>query len=117
MHLLVHVFTGCDSVSGFAGKGKAKALKMLKDDAEVHSSDLVKKGNCHLISWYIQKFPCELYSSGTTEFNIARYNLFCPKNVRQNPSNCHHVKSANRNIFPGQTVKHKSGSDVFNSIQ
>ena len=30
----MHAFTGCDTVSDFAGKGKAKALKML-----THSKD------------------------------------------------------------------------------
>jgi len=31
----VHAFTGCDCVSAFAGKGNAKALMILRDDAEV----------------------------------------------------------------------------------
>ena len=73
----VHAFTGCDSVSAFAGKGKAKALKMLKDDAEIKET-FAKLGE----EWqlptdlftHIEKFTCDLYSCRTTEVNAARYN-------------------------------------------
>ena len=79
----MHAFTGCDSVSAFAGKGKAKALKILKDDAEVKET-FSKLGE----EWQlppdlftrIEKFTCDLYSSRATEVNAARYNLFCSKN-------------------------------------
>ena len=30
----MHAFTGCDSVSSFAGKGKAQALKLVMTDSE-----------------------------------------------------------------------------------
>ena len=60
----VHAFTGCDSISAFAGKGKAKALKMLKDDAEIKET-FAKLGE----EWqlptdlftHIEKFTCDLY--------------------------------------------------------
>ncbi|KAK3741562.1 hypothetical protein QZH41_002944 [Actinostola sp. cb2023] len=79
----LHAFTGCDSVSAFAGKGKAKALKILRGDMNTKetfdqlgetwnlSSDLFAK---------LEKFTCELYSSRTTQVKDARYNLFCSKN-------------------------------------
>ena len=79
----VHAFTGCDSVSAFAGKGKAKALKILKDDAEVKET-FSRLGEEWQVSpdlfTRIEKFTCDLYSSRATEVNTARYNLFCSKN-------------------------------------
>ena len=48
----VHAFTGCDrlSVNSFAGKGKAKALKILKNERKKLSLDWAKNGNFHLTS-------------------------------------------------------------------
>ena len=60
----VHAFTGC--VSAFAGKGKAKALKILKDDAEVKEtfSTLGEEWQLPLdLFTRIEKFTCDLYSS------------------------------------------------------
>lgn len=86
--------------------------------AEVHSFDLVKKGNYHLISWSIQRNSLVSFIHLVLLNLILHATIFSVlRMVRQNPSNCHHVKSAYRNIFSGQTIKHKSGNDVFDSIQ
>ena len=34
----VHAYTGCDTVSAFAGKGKAKALKLLSKNKEIQDT-------------------------------------------------------------------------------
>ena len=56
-------FTGCDSVSAFAGKGNAKALKILKDDAEETLSRLGEEWQLPPdLFTHIEKFTCDLYS-------------------------------------------------------
>ena len=79
----MHAFKGCDCVSAFPGKGKAKALMILRDDAEVNEtfSRLGEKWQLppNLFT-RIEKFTCDLYSSRATEVNATRYNLFCLKN-------------------------------------
>ena len=79
----MHAYTGCDSVSAFAGRGKLRALKLLKD---VHFQEIF----CELgQSWELstdvfkklQVFTCKLYSASTTteDINILRlrHQLFC----------------------------------------
>ena len=34
----MHAYIGCDTVGAFAGKGKAQALKLLKDDKEIRDT-------------------------------------------------------------------------------
>lgn len=80
----LHAFTGCDSVSSFAGKGKIAPLKMVKKYKKFQT--LFK----HLgMEWQLtdedftllQEFTCLLYSatSGTSEVNELRYRLFCTR--------------------------------------
>lgn len=62
----VHAFTGCDSISAFAGKGKAKAPKILNDDAEVKKTFSRLGEEWQLtpdLFTRIEKFTCDLYSS------------------------------------------------------
>ena len=79
----MHTFTGCDSVSAFAGEGKAKALKILRDDAKVKETFSRLGEEWQLppdLFTSIEKFTCDLYSSRATEANAACYDLFCSKN-------------------------------------
>jgi len=80
----MHAFTGCDSVSCFAGKGKLSALKLLRKHKEYRdlfnqfgtSWDLTEE-----IFLKIQAFTCELYGAkkGEDDVNNFRYKLFCAK--------------------------------------
>ncbi|KAK3730477.1 hypothetical protein QZH41_014705 [Actinostola sp. cb2023] len=82
----LHSFTGCDTVSAFAGKGKICALKILKSDEgarrmfrELGQSWAVPEDLFILL----EKFTCSMYMSvGNTTgcVNDARYELFCAKN-------------------------------------
>jgi hypothetical protein len=79
----LHAFTGCDSVSAFAGKGKVSALKKIncEDTKEVFS----KLGSDWNLSDENMKaleiFTCSLYSpkASTNSINELRYLLFCSK--------------------------------------
>ena len=81
----MHEFPGCDTISAFAGKGKASALKAIMTD-EVARSAFCELGQ----SWQVtdalfeklECFTCRLYASQKTvsEVNELRYHLFCAKN-------------------------------------
>lgn len=80
----MHAYTGCDSVSAFAGRGKAQALKLVISDKQTRetftevgeewelSPDLLKR---------LEAVTCKLYASKTTTttVNELRYQLFCAK--------------------------------------
>ena len=88
----LHAFTGCDSVSCFAGKGKLIALKLLKKDP---SNQAFKQlGQCWELNDEIfeklEQFTCAMYAgsrsnksrssaAGGSSVNELRYQLFCAK--------------------------------------
>lgn len=78
----LHSFTGCDSCSAFSGKGKKKALGLLKDQQHRHS--MMELGQTFNVSSStmrdLEAFVCALYGRPTLlDVNEARYNLFCAK--------------------------------------
>ena len=73
----LHIFTGCDSLSAFAGRDNSSTLKITQKDKDMFAElgsyweiegDLIAK---------LEAFTCELYcpKSGTTERNELRYRL------------------------------------------
>lgn len=77
----LHSITGCDTVSAFAGKGKAKAFKLLKDEAVSHAltdlADGFELQNETVEA--IEKVVCRLYGHNVCSVNELRYSLFCAK--------------------------------------
>ncbi|KAL8587495.1 hypothetical protein ACOMHN_000901 [Nucella lapillus] len=81
----LHAYTGCDSVSSFAGKGKVAALKMLKSNENVQQAFSGLGKDWELSGELFEKleqFTCKLYApkQPTTGVNELRYQLFCAKN-------------------------------------
>lgn len=77
----LHAFTGCDTVSAFAGKGKVAALKIIRKDPELNEAmkRLGKQWNLTPeLFQLIEKLTCQIYQSKTvsTEVNDLRYGLF-----------------------------------------
>ncbi|KAK5859272.1 hypothetical protein PBY51_003352 [Eleginops maclovinus] len=80
----MHAFTGCDTVSAFAGRGKIGALKLVKSNKAYQeafselgrswdvSDELFKK---------LQEFTCCMYvhSTRTIDVNTLRHQLFCAR--------------------------------------
>ncbi|KAJ8367500.1 hypothetical protein AAFF_G00317230 [Aldrovandia affinis] len=78
----MYAYTGCDTLSAFAGRGKLRALKLIMRSEHFQevfrklgqsgelSTDLFKK---------LQAFTCKLYTVSTTteDINTARHQLFC----------------------------------------
>ena len=81
----MHAFTGCDTVSAFFGKGKAKALRILQTDSNYRDT-FKKLGQEWILSEdnfkQLEAFTCVLYdniNSGKRTVNELRYKLFVAK--------------------------------------
>ena len=80
----LHSFTGCDTVSAFAGRGKLTALKQLKTD-RTHQEAFGQVGQSWDVSRQLfqklQEITCRLYlpSTGTRTVNELRYQIFCAR--------------------------------------
>ena len=86
----MHAFTGCDSVSTLAGRGKLTALKMLKRNEEVQCmfKDLGSEWTVsEELNDKIETFTCQMYAprSNTVSVNELRYQLFSAKKARIDP--------------------------------
>ena len=80
----LHAFTGCDSVSAFAGIAKVRPLNLLccKKELQVMFQDLGEQ--CSVTEeMYIQleSFVCAMYGvkKGNQDINQCRYKVFCSK--------------------------------------
>lgn len=79
-----HAFTGCDTVSAFAGRGKVAGYRIVKQNAEFQEMfqhlGMFWNMSDHLYH-SLQKFTCAMYCSnpGTSDINELRYRLFCLK--------------------------------------
>ena len=78
----LHAFTGCDTVSAFAGKDKTRALRMLTANAKFKEA-FAQLGvqwnltpNLHVIV-NLEEFVCKLYATrpATSSIDALRYNL------------------------------------------
>ena len=80
----LHAYTGCDSVSAFAGNGKTSALKLLTGNRETQDTFLELGQEWDLSPELMDKleaFTCLMYVSkaSTTKINDLTYQLFCAK--------------------------------------
>jgi len=79
----MHAFTGCDSVSAFAGKGKIKAFKLVSQ-SDTYQHTFRQVGQYWKVSedlhMKLEEFTCALYGApGSSDINACRYRLFCAK--------------------------------------
>ena len=78
----MHAFTGCDTVSAFAGRGKMTTCKKMKTD-KIYRAAFSELGRSWEVSenlfQNLQKITCHMYmaSAQTSEVNKLRYQLFC----------------------------------------
>ena len=77
----MHTFTGCDTVSAFAGRGKTKALKLLISHVDYQDTFLKLCQEWVLSQELVDKletFTCHLYAPklSSTRINELRYHLF-----------------------------------------
>ena len=80
----MHAFTGCDTVSTFAGREKMGTFKQLKSD-RTYQEAFLELGCAWTVSdelfKNLQEITCHIYvpSTHTTDVNLLRYQLFCTR--------------------------------------
>ena len=78
-----HAFTGCDTTSAFAGKGKVAPLELLnKNELFCAAMQLIGKSfdvNMDVLFKKCQPYICKMYGyrDVISDFNTVRYSLFC----------------------------------------
>jgi hypothetical protein len=80
----MHAFTGCDTVSAFAGRGKATALKQMKNDWTTHTAFSQLGQTWEMtseLSNSLEAIVCKMYfpASKIANVNDLRYQVFCTK--------------------------------------
>jgi hypothetical protein len=80
----LHAFTGCETVSAFAGRGKLSALKQMKAD-KTYQEAFSQVGQSWEVSaelfQRLQDITCHIYipSTQTSSVNELRYQVFCAR--------------------------------------
>ena len=84
----LHGFTGCDTISSFAGKGKVKPVKVMMSN-ESYLNMFASFGNEPKLSedqfLVIQKFVCHLYGHQDQYTNMVRYKMYAAKHGHLDP--------------------------------
>ena len=80
----LHSFTGCDTVSAFAGKGKISAFKLMQKNRKYQGAFTQPGKECSVprdLSSVLQEFTCKLYAirCPSAAVNELRYQLFRAK--------------------------------------
>lgn len=88
----MHAFTGCDTVSAFAGRGKVTTLKQMQSTKKYQEafSELGRSWELSVeLFQMLQDITCHMYlpSTHTTSVNILRYQLFCARRGEVESSN------------------------------
>ena len=84
----LHGFTGCDTISSFAGKGKVKPVKtMMKNQTyiDLFASFGVTPELSEVQFTEIQKFVCDLYGHQDDNTNTVRYKMYAAKHGHLDP--------------------------------
>ena len=86
--LAFHYFTGCNSTSYFARKGKLKPLSLLSSNVN-YSYGFSQVETSHTVTEDIVRISeiiCEMFGKKTTDTNLSvnefRYNIYCYRNGR-----------------------------------
>ena len=84
----LHGFTGCDTISSFAGKGKVGSVKTMMKDQN-HIALFATFGDSPELSevqfQQIQKFVCDLYGHKDDDTNVVRYKMYAAKHGHLDP--------------------------------
>jgi len=91
----MHAFTGCDTISAFAGRGKMTALKQMTSD-KAYQEAFTELGRsweytfctAEELSEKLQEITCCMYlpSTRTAEVNKLRYQTFCARRAEVDSS-------------------------------
>jgi hypothetical protein len=78
----LHAFTGCDTVSAFAGHGKIRSMKLMAKTQE-NVKLFAELGKTFQLSEELvnnlQEFVCKMYGKQIADIDLLRYKLYCSK--------------------------------------
>ena len=114
----MHAYTGCDTVSAFAGKRKISALKILTGNRQAQETFQDLGQNWDLSEELMAKletFTCLLYApkAASTKVNCLRYDLFAPGKVSLKAISFHHVGTAWWNMHKEPIIRLPYGDVVL----
>ena len=117
----MHAYTGCDTTSAFAGKGKSSSLTLLTTDSNVTEMFLQVGQYWNLspeLMDQLEAFTCRIYAPKTlsTEVNTLRYHLFCAKKGEMESYQLPPYRDCLVNMHRGQTIKLQYGEDAWRRI-
>ena len=78
----LHIFTECDTVSALAGKGKVKAIKLIKKNNEFLRLFQVIGNKWTLpkeVYSQAERFICHFYGPGEENVNLLHYKIYCAR--------------------------------------
>ena len=78
----LYAYTGCDTVSAFAGQGKIKATKLMATSKEYVELFCKVGRNMQLDEQTfgeLEEFTCHLYGTKCNDINHLRYKIYCSK--------------------------------------
>ena len=82
----LYAFTGCDTISSFAGKGKLPALRIMrKSDTFIDTFSALGRSLEVEESTFadLEQFVCALYGNAkVSSVSDLRYGMFCAKGAR-----------------------------------
>ena len=114
-------FTGCDTISSFAGKGKVKPVKtMMKNQAYINlfASFGVTPELSEVQFTEIQKFVCDLYGHQDDNTNTVRYKMYAAKHGHLDPKSippC--ADSLRQHSLHASYIRSASGENRWRAIQ
>lgn len=110
-------FTGCDTVSSFAGRGKMTILKQMKSN-ETYQEAFSELGRSWEVSTdlfqQLKEITCHMYlpSTNTREVNQLRYQLFCARRGEWSLVSSPHVRTAFSCMSSLPTIRLPFGGNV-----
>ena len=117
----MHAYTGCDTVSAFAGRGKLGALKLLRSEHwQEMFRELGQSGQPSVnLFKKLQAFTCKLYTSSATtvDINTGRHQLFCARVGSSSLPSFHHGRTASSSIPCTLSTMLASGEAISNNIR
>ena len=78
----IHSFSGCDTISALAGKGKMKAVNLLmrsQDFTSIFSALGEDWGTAEELVDNICTFVCSVYGKPLDNVDLLRYHIYCSK--------------------------------------
>ena len=118
----MHSFTGCNTVSAFAGKGKTSALKLLTTNGNIQHMFCRLGEEWDLSPQFmneLEPFTCLLYDPKDHQLRSVTFSttFSVQRKVKSKATNFHHAGTAWRNTPNEPTTKQAYAEGVWSKIR